>query len=181
MPQICSVTNFQWQFETPKWWTLRFLMTEWNPLPCSSWNSWNSMRAQVRLKCRFFLHIGKRWCCSSWPFLFLLKLRLRRFHIFIFFFSLGIFCSISQSLKKFSWIKNYQNLANSNFSHDFWHLARNIWNKFSFSSIPSPSATPDDTTTMSFISKAKVLAQTLSEDSTLDSCGLLSPSFRPLT
>ncbi len=71
-----------------------------------------------------------------------------------------------------------QNLAFSNSSHDFWHLAKNISSNITLSSFPS-LLNPDGSTAVSSISKAKLFSQTFSNNSTLDDSGHIPPTYSP--
>ncbi|MPC80046.1 hypothetical protein E2C01_074610 [Portunus trituberculatus] len=63
-------------------------------------------------------------------------------------------------LSKRSFInRKCQNLSNSNSPRDFWHLAKNISNNFTFSSFP-PLFYPDSITAISSVSKAELFSQT---------------------
>ncbi len=63
-----------------------------------------------------------------------------------------------------------QNLAFCNSSWFFWLLEKNISNTFTFSAFP-PLLLPDDTTTVSSVSKAALFFQTFSNSTTLDDSG----------
>ena len=69
-----------------------------------------------------------------------------------------------------------QNLASSNSSRSFWHLAKNISNNFTSSSFP-PLLLPDGTTAVSSVSKAELFSQTFSKNSTLDDSGHIPPTL----
>ena len=71
-----------------------------------------------------------------------------------------------------------QNLAFSNSSRDFWHLAKNISSNFTSSSFP-PLLSPDGNTAVSSISKAELFSQTFSKNSTLDDSGHIPPTHPP--
>ncbi|MPC58920.1 hypothetical protein E2C01_052932 [Portunus trituberculatus] len=78
-------------------------------------------------------------------------------------------------LAKHSFIdRKCENLSNSNFPCDFWHLAKNIPNNFISSSFP-PFLHPDGTTAITSVSKAQTFAYT----STLDDSELILPSPPP--
>ena len=57
----------------------------------------------------------------------------------------------------------------------FWHLANNILNNFTSSSLP-PLFQPDDSTAISSFSKAELFAQTFVINSTLDDTGHIPPT-----
>ena len=67
-----------------------------------------------------------------------------------------------------------QNLFNSYSSRDFWHLANNISNNFTFTSFP-PLLQPDGSIAVSSFSKAELFAQTFATNSTLDDTRHISP------
>jgi len=75
-------------------------------------------------------------------------------------------------------VKKCQNLTRSNSFRDFWDQVKNISNNFSFS-CSTPLFNSDDTTAVSFISKAELFAQSFAENSTLDDSGLIPPSSPP--
>ena len=72
-----------------------------------------------------------------------------------------------------------QNPSRYNSPRDIWHLAKNIFNDFTSSSFP-PLVQPDWTNAISSVSRAELFAQTYDNISTLDDCGLVSPSPPPL-
>ena len=76
------------------------------------------------------------------------------------------------------WGTTTEMLAAANSPRDFWHLAKNISNNFTFSSFPRMSH-PDGSTAVSSISKAELFAQTFAHNSTLDDSGLIPPSPPP--
>ena len=86
--------------------------------------------------------------------------------------------SVLQLAKNSSIHRKCQNLSQSNSPRDFWHLANNISNNFSFSSFP-PMTHPDGTTAISSVSKAELFAHTFANNSTLDDSGLAPPSPPP--
>ena len=86
--------------------------------------------------------------------------------------------SVLQLAKNSSIHRKCQNLSQSNSPRDFWHLANNISNNFSFSSFP-PMILPDGTTAISSISKAELFTHTFARNSTLDDSGLVPPSPPP--
>ncbi len=71
-----------------------------------------------------------------------------------------------------------QNLALSNFSRGFWHLAINGSSNFTSSSFP-PLLNPDGSTAVSSIFKAELFSQTFCNNSTLDDSGHISPTHPP--
>ena len=71
-----------------------------------------------------------------------------------------------------------QNLSRYNSPQDFWHLAKNISNKFTSSSFP-PLVQPDGTNAISCVCKAELFFQTFANNSTLDDSGLVPPSPLP--
>ena len=82
--------------------------------------------------------------------------------------------SILQLIKNSFVNRKCQNLSNSNFSRDFWHLANNISNNFT-SSFP-PLLQPDVSTAVFSFSKAELFAQTFTTNSTLDDTGHIPPT-----
>ena len=71
--------------------------------------------------------------------------------------------------------RKYQSLSNSNFSHDFWHLANNISNNITSLAF-LPLLQPDGSTAVSPFSTAKLFAQTIATNSTLDDTGHIPPT-----
>ena len=69
--------------------------------------------------------------------------------------------------RNFSINRKCQNVSNSNFSRDFWHLVYNISKPFTSSSFHTLHQ-PDGLTTDSSSTKADLLAQTFATNSTLD-------------
>ena len=83
--------------------------------------------------------------------------------------------SILQLTKNSFINRKCQSLSNSNSSRDFWHLAINISNNFTFLSFP-PLLQPYGSTAVSSFSKAELFAQTFSTNSTLDDTGHIPPT-----
>ncbi|MPC79645.1 hypothetical protein E2C01_074181 [Portunus trituberculatus] len=71
-----------------------------------------------------------------------------------------------------------QNLSDSNSPRDIWHLAKNISDNFTSSSL-LPLFHPDGTTAISSVSKAELFSQTFAKSSTLDDSGLVPSSPLP--
>ena len=68
-----------------------------------------------------------------------------------------------------------QNLSRYNLPRDFWNLAKNLSNNFTYSSFPL-LVQPGGTNAISSKSKAEHFAQTFAGNSTLDDSGLVPPS-----
>ncbi|MPC67112.1 hypothetical protein E2C01_061278 [Portunus trituberculatus] len=82
-------------------------------------------------------------------------------------------------LAKHSFInRKFQNISNSKSPCDIWHLAKNIFNNFAFSSFP-PLFHPHGTTAISSVSTAKLFYQTFVNNSIFDNSGVIPPSLPP--
>ncbi len=97
----------------------------------------------------------------------------------VFKFPPGIVPNLFFDLPKNNFVnRKCQNLAFSNFSRDFWHLAKNISSNFTSSSFPF-LLNPDGSTAVSSISKAELFSHTLCKNSTLDDFGHIPPTYPP--
>ncbi len=80
--------------------------------------------------------------------------------------------------KTLSPVENVKNLANSNSSKDFWHLAKNISNNFTSFTFP-PLCNSNCSTDVTFIFKAELFAHTFSANSTLNDSGHVPLTYSP--